>query len=177
MSAEVQGTKLRHAHPLLLEHSSHHGNRLRPMTRFEVVASHLLALLDTKNVDFAFAVYLFDNILTRFKGGNLVQNTPQIRGELAQFMAMNGPNGGTSLEVAITGLFEVSQAQEYFLLTDGEDNEEATLVKLASTSHVPLNCIGVDLSRNGKTLIEKIAEAGRGECSCVQSNEVTVEEE
>jgi hypothetical protein len=149
------------------------GNCRGDLTRFELVATQLIDMLKGRSVDFAFAVVLFDHRLTHFDNGRLVQNTPKNRQALVAFLAANRPEGGTNLFLAVEAALSVPGAMEAFLLTDGEDSNEKAVIARAAAATVPLNCIGVDLNSRGKSLLERIAKAGKGECLMVDAAKIS----
>jgi len=160
-----------------LDRSGSMGAIVGTKSRFALVQSHLIALLEARSSDFAFSVQLFDTSLTTFQGGGLVQNTPAVRAELKRFLDANGPRGGTSIALAVRALVAVAGARELFLLTDGEDGgSEREVLQLAAASFakgVPLHCIGVDVSAyGGQPLLQRAAKAGGGECSVVDGKKL-----
>ncbi len=129
-------------------------------------------------MDFTFAVQLFDDDITKFKGGGLAQNTAAARADLRSFLKANGPRGGTDLALAVRSLAEVKGAKECFLLTDGEGGGEAEMLRVArdmKARGTPLHCIGVDLRGNAQALLARVADAGGGECSNVDASKVAQE--
>jgi Mg-chelatase subunit ChlD len=160
--------------------SSAVGGQQTYLSRFELVSSHFLKMLESKSRDFAFAVLLFDDRITSWRSGELVQNTDSARRELKDFLRRNGPNGGTDLVLATRSVVQVKGAQECFLLTDGESGGEREAVALALESQqrgVPVHCIGVDLNHRGEQLLKNIAAAGGGECSLVDAKKIAKEGE
>ncbi len=92
------------------------------------------------------------------------------RKSLKDFLAVNGPRGGTNIALAVRALNGVAGAQECFLLTDGESGGDAEVLRLAAESKargVPLHCIGVELRGATQDFMRRAASAGGGECSCV----------
>ena len=152
MSCVVDGTNINDL-PVGLKPGKERRGRIE-QNRFEVVASHMLHMLEEKSCDFAFSVILFDDRLVMFKGGGLIQNTPNTRKELITFFKSYGPAGGTDLALATRAIVDVPGAQECFLLTDGEaPHQEEEIVLAAKKSKIPVHFIGVDLSGEGKRLL------------------------
>jgi len=140
--------------------------------RFDAVKSHLMQMLKSKPVDFAFSVILFDNRIESYKCGALQQNTPANQASLEAFLTANGPRGGTDLELALECLLRVKEAQEVFLVTDGEGHGRDHLIEMASNSTVPVHCIGISLNSSASELLQDISYAGNGECSFVDSDDL-----
>jgi len=147
-----------------LDRSGSMGARVGPNdTRFSVVSSHLLELLEAASPSLQFSVILFDNVVQCWRGGALVENTCGNRDSLRHYLATHGPRGGTNLLAGIEALLSVEGVQERFLLADGDAwSGREKIVKLAKAD--PINCVGVGLSvgRGGHTLLTDIASAGGG---------------
>ncbi|MGA7937697.1 MAG: VWA domain-containing protein, partial [Kovacikia sp.] len=162
---------------LILDHSGSMGGR-----SLETVKQAAQKIVDRLSPDDHLSIVAFDHKAKVLVSNQMIDNPASFKLQINQIKA----GGGTAIDEGLRlGIEELAKAKkdtisQAFLLTDGEnehgDNDRCLkLSKLAADYNLTVNTLGFGDAWN-QDVLEKIADAGGGSLSFIQSPEQAVDE-
>ncbi len=166
---------------LILDHSGSMGG-----SSLEKVKKAANRLVDRLNPGDRLSIVVFDHRAKVLISNQLIQQSERERDRIKEKINRLAADGGTSIDAGLKlGIEELAKGKgdtisQAFLLTDGENehgdnNRCIKLAQLSASYNLTLNTLGIGDNWN-QDILERVADAGLGTMSYIQSPDQAVEE-